>query len=86
MTPFHVTVVYLANIGGLVLLVRDLVKHYRKVRGCTQAQLSAASGISLATIKRMERGRTVSVLSLRRVAASLRIPPAEMASMFVVQP
>jgi transcriptional regulator with XRE-family HTH domain len=55
------------------------VRELRQAAGLTQAQLAAKCGLHRTFIGSVERGeRNVALLSLRRIAAALRVPAAEL--------
>ena len=54
------------------------IRERRIAAGLTQAALAEKCGLHRTFIGSVERGeRNVALLSLRRIAASLRVPPAE---------
>lgn len=58
------------------------VRHYRKQRGLTQAAVAEASGLSLETITRIERGVVgVRFDAAERIAKALGVPPAALFSL-----
>ncbi len=60
-------------------LVGDRVRERRAAAGLTQAQLADRAGLHRTFIGSVERGeRNVALLSLRRIAAALRVTPAEL--------
>ena len=59
--------------------VGDRVRELRTAAGLTQAQLADRAGLHRTFIGSVERGeRNVALLSLRRIAAALRVSPAEL--------
>lgn len=55
----------------------DRVRDRRLGLGLTQADLGAASGLHRTFVGSVERGeRNLALLTLRRLAAALRVPPA----------
>ena len=59
--------------------VGDRVRDLRAAAGHTQAQLADRAGLHRTFIGSVERGeRNVALLSLRRIAAALRVTPAEL--------
>ena len=57
----------------------DRIRERRRARNLTQAQLADACGLHRTFIGSVERGeRNVAILSLRRIARSLRTTPAEL--------
>ena len=61
-----------------VVFARNL-KHYRQLRGLTQAALAAAMDVDRAHVSAMERGQqNVTLQTLLRVAAHLDVTPAKL--------
>ena len=61
-----------------VVFARNL-KHYRQLRGLTQAALAAAMDVDRAHVSAMERGQqNVTLQTLQRVAAHLDVAPAQL--------
>ncbi|MEL6643902.1 MAG: helix-turn-helix transcriptional regulator [Pseudomonadota bacterium] len=61
-----------------VVFARNL-KHYRQLRGLTQAALAAAMDFDRAHVSSMERGQqNVTLQTLQRVAAHLEVAPAKL--------
>jgi transcriptional regulator with XRE-family HTH domain len=61
-----------------VVFARNL-KHYRQLRGLTQAALAAAMDVERAHVSAMERGQqNVTLQTLQRVAAHLDVTPANL--------
>ncbi|KAA2312738.1 helix-turn-helix transcriptional regulator [Puniceibacterium sp. HSS470] len=61
-----------------VVFARNL-KHYRQLRGLTQATLAAAMDVDRAHVSAMERGQqNVTLQTLQRVAAHLDVAPAKL--------
>ena len=61
-----------------VVFARNL-KHYRLLRGLTQAALAAAMDVDRAHVSSMERGQqNVTLQTLQRVAAHLDVAPAKL--------
>ena len=61
-----------------VVFSRNL-KHYRQLRGLTQAALAAAMDVDRAHVSAMERGRqNVTLQTLQRVAEHLDVVPAKL--------
>ncbi|MHA7876153.1 helix-turn-helix domain-containing protein [Roseivivax sp.] len=61
-----------------VVFARNL-KHYRQLRGLTQAALAAAMDVDRAHVSAMERGQqNVTLQTLQRVAAHLDVTPAKL--------
>ncbi|EPX79308.1 helix-turn-helix domain-containing protein [Litoreibacter arenae] len=61
-----------------VVFARNL-KHYRQLRGLTQAALAAAMDVDRAHVSAMERGQqNVTLQTLQRVAAHLDVTPANL--------
>ncbi len=61
-----------------VVFARNL-KHYRQLRGLTQATLAAAMDVDRAHVSAMERGQqNVTLQTLQRVAAHLDVEPAKL--------
>lgn len=59
--------------------VGDRVRELRASAGLTQAQLADRAGLHRTFVGSVERGeRNVALLSLRRIAAALRVTPAEL--------
>ena len=55
----------------------QLVRHRRRQRGWSQQDLADASGISLSTVKRAERGHTINPTTYRLLAKTLGVPRSE---------
>ena len=61
-----------------VVFARNL-KHYRQLRGLTQAALAAAMDVDRAHVSAMERCQhNVTLQTLQRVAAHLDVAPAKL--------
>ena len=61
-----------------VVFARNL-KHYRQLRGLTQAALAAAMDVDRAHVSAMERGQqNVTLQTLQRVAAHLDVAPTKL--------
>jgi len=61
-----------------VVFARNL-KHYRQLRGLTQAALAAAMEVDRAHVSAMERGQqNVTLQTLQRVAEHLDVAPAKL--------
>ncbi|WP_299657033.1 helix-turn-helix domain-containing protein [uncultured Tateyamaria sp.] len=61
-----------------VVFARNL-KHYRQLRGLTQAALAAVMDVDRAHVSSMERGQqNVTLQTLQRVAAHLEVAPAKL--------
>lgn len=61
-----------------VVFARNL-KHYRQLRGLTQAALAATMDVDRAHVSSMERGQqNVTLQTLQRVAAHLDVAPAKL--------
>jgi len=61
-----------------VVFARNL-KHYRQLRGLTQAALAAAMDVDRAHVSAMERGQqNVTLQTLQRVAEHLDVAPAKL--------
>ena len=59
--------------------IGDRIRNLRTDRKLTQAQLGEACGLHRSFIGSVERGeRNVAILSLRRIAKSLRVPIAHL--------
>ena len=59
--------------------IGDRIRNLRTDRKLTQAQLGEACGLHRTFIGSVERGeRNVAILSLRRIAKSLRVPIAHL--------
>ncbi len=59
--------------------VGSRVRELRHARRLTQAQLGEACGLHRTFVGSVERGeRNLALLSLRRIAAALRVPPARL--------
>lgn len=56
------------------------LQELRKLRYLTQEQLAEASGVSIATIKDIERGARLNIKcdTLRKLAAALDVSPREL--------
>nr|WP_294122238.1 helix-turn-helix transcriptional regulator [Sphingomonas sp.] len=60
-------------------LVGRNAEHFRRARGMTQEQLSAASGLSQQYISDLERGkRNPTVVTLYELAVALGVEPADL--------
>lgn len=59
--------------------VGDRVRERRVAAGLTQAQLAERCGLHRTFVGSVERGeRNVALLSLKKIAAALRVTPAEL--------
>ncbi|QHQ34437.1 helix-turn-helix domain-containing protein [Algicella marina] len=61
-----------------VVFARNL-KHYRQLRGLTQAALAAAMDVDRAHVSAMERQQqNVTIVTLQKVADALGVEPAQL--------
>lgn len=59
----------------LALRAGNNVRRIRTLRNLTQHELSAKSHVGVETIRRIERGENISLLTLERVASALNTQP-----------
>src|SRR5262249_47324365 len=55
----------------------DAIRQLRKRLGLTQAQLAESAGCDVKTTRRAEQGHRLDIFNLRRIAAALGVPYAD---------